>query len=348
VTDPGPRANALTRLVSSSADRLAVPIAAFPAASLIGASVRTIVSNAEANAAAQQALHDRYRSPVVMTAMDLSVEAETFGCEIRLSETEVPTVAGRLITSMADVATLRTPHPGDGRTGVIFDAIGRMKQFDGAPLVFGGCIGPFSLAARLLGVSEALELTLADPVLVHAVLEKAAAFLGAHVQATRAAGADGVIMAEPAAGLLSPRGLREFSAAYVRPIAEVVADGHFALVLHNCAARLVHLPAVLESGPSVFHFGAPMDLAAAASRVPEGVVLCGNLDPAAVFVQSSPNEITRQVHDLRRALDGFPNVVLSSGCDIPPDAPLTHLDAFYEAARSPLLSSAGATAPSAP
>ena len=73
--------------------------------------------------------------------------------------------------------------------------------------MLGGCIGPFSLAARLVGVTEAMELTLADPALMHVVIEKAARFLADYARAFRAAGADGLIMAEPAAGLLSPRGM---------------------------------------------------------------------------------------------------------------------------------------------
>jgi len=53
-----------------------------------------------------------------------------------------------------------------------------------------------------VGVSEALELTLADPELMEAVLEKSTAFLAGYARAFKEAGADGVIMAEPAAGLL--------------------------------------------------------------------------------------------------------------------------------------------------
>ena len=94
-------------------------------------------------------------------------------------------------------------------------------------MVLGGCIGPFSLAARIVGVSEAMELTLTEPELMHVLLEKSAEFLTAYLTSFKRAGAAGVIMAEPAAGLLSPRGLASFSSAYIRQIGIAVGDDRF-------------------------------------------------------------------------------------------------------------------------
>jgi len=328
-----PQPNCLTRLVAAAQARLAVPIAVYPGISLTGATVRDVVTDPAAQTAAQLALHERYRTPAVLTAMDLSAEAEAFGCEIRLSETEVPTVTGRLVTSLEQAKSLHVPQPGDRRTAVYLETARRLRQLPGRPLVLGGCIGPFSLAARLVGVSEAMELTLTEPETVHALLEKTTAFLTAYAEAFRAAGADGLIMAEPAAGLLSPPSVAAFSSAYIRHIVQALEDGHFALVLHNCGARLVQLPAVLEAGTSVVHFGAPMDLAAALVRVDPAIVLCGNLDPTATFVRSSPEEVRVRVVQLLDAVQPHRNFVLSSGCDLPPDASLANLDEFYAASR---------------
>jgi uroporphyrinogen decarboxylase len=139
-------------------------------------------------------------------------------------------------------------------------------------------------------------------------------------------------MAEPAAGLLSPRALAVFSSAYIRQIGAAVCDECFTLILHNCAAKLVHLPAVLETGLGVFHFGAPMDIMAALEKVGPEVVLCGNLDPAGVFVRLSPVEIESRTRSLSEAAGPRKNFVLSSGCDLPPSVSLANLDAFYRGA----------------
>jgi uroporphyrinogen decarboxylase len=173
-----------------------------------------------------------------------------------------------------------------------------------------------------------------DPGLMHTVVEKSAAFLTDYITAFRSAGADGVLMAEPAAGLLSPRGMAAYSSAYIKQIGAAVADGHFTLILHNCGAKLLHLPAILETGLKTFHFGAPMDLVLALGKVPSDVVLCGNLDPAGVFCQLPPAEVTARAAALLAATAGHRNHVLSSGCDVPPNAPLASLDAFYAAVES--------------
>jgi uroporphyrinogen decarboxylase len=201
----------------------------------------------------------------------------------------------------------------------------------GKQFVLAGMVGPFSLAARLYDVSQALALTIEDPAFMHLLLEKSTAFLTAYAQAFKAAGADGVIMAEPTAGLLSPKAMAVFSSAYVKRIVSAVDDAKFRIILHNCAARLVHLPAVLESGARVLHFGAPMDLPAALAQVPANVVLCGNLDPTNVFFRGTPGGILAAAKGLMDATRSHRNFILSSGCDVPPGTPLENIAAFYEA-----------------
>jgi uroporphyrinogen decarboxylase len=322
------------QLILNSPRRLALPISMYPGLALTGAKVSDIVTNPQAQFEAQAALRQRYQSPFVLCAMDLSVEAEAFGCTIAVSDSEVPTVTGRLVTNLEQAEKLKLPQPGDKRTAVYLDAARLLGKMSGHPFVFGGCIGPFSLAARLVGVSEAMELTIAEPELMHMLVEKSAAFLVNYLKAFRAAGAGGIVMAEPAAGLLSPRGLSAYSSAYIKRISAEVSDESFAILLHNCAAKLLHLPAILETGLKAFHFGAPMDIVGALGKVAPDVVLCGNLDPAGAFMQSSSLEITAKAAHLIAAAAPHRNFVISSGCDLPPNAPLASLDAFYQAVQT--------------
>jgi uroporphyrinogen decarboxylase len=323
--------NCFNQFVLASPRRLALPIAVYPGLALTKARVCDVVSDPQAQVEAQLALHARYKTPVVLSAMDLSAEAEAFGCSLHLSENEIPSVTGRLVTTLEQAQKLAVPKPGDKRTAVHLEAVRRLRTLPDKPLVLAGCIGPFSLAARLVGVSEAMELTVTDPDLIEAVLDKSVTFLAEYIRAFRAAGADGIIMAEPAAGLLSPRSMAVNSTAHIRAIAAAVADERFAIILHNCAAKLLHLPTILETGLKSFHFGAPMDIVAALGKVPSDVVLCGNLDPAAVFCQSTPEEVKAKVSALLAATAAHRNFVLSSGCDVPPNAPLANVDAFFEA-----------------
>ena len=318
-------------IVLSSSRRLAMPIAVYPGLALTDASVKDVVNDPEAQFEAQAALHERYRGPFVLSAMDLSAEAEAFGCALYLSEAEIPSVTGRLVTDRGQAQRLPVPKPGDKRTWVYLETVRRLSRLPGAPFVLGGCIGPFSLAARLVGVSEAMELTVTDPDLMHVLLEKSTEFLTAYARAFREAGADGLLIAEPAAGLLSPRSMLSFSSAYLRTLRLALAGERFSIILHNCAAKVMHLPSLLETGFRAFHFGAPMDLPAALAKVEPSIVLCGNLDPSGVFCQLPPAGVQERTASLLAATAAHRNFVVSSGCDIPPNVTLASLDAFYAA-----------------
>jgi uroporphyrinogen decarboxylase len=324
---------AFADFILSSPRRIAMPIGLYTGLELVGGSVREAVTDPNRQMEAALALHERFDTQVMLTAMDLSVEAEAFGCRIHMTDYETPTVTGRLAATQSDVDGLRVPAPGDGRTRVYLEAARRMvARSDGIP-VLGGLTGPLSLAGRIFGMSETLEGTLSRPETVLALLEKATRFLTDYALAFRSVGAAGVIVAEPAAGLLSPRDLARFSSAFLKRIVADVQTRDFAVVPHNCGARNIHLEAMRKSGAEIYHFGALMDLSDALRRVEGGVILCGNLDPIAVFHDGTPEEVHASTTRLLRTTKDYPAFVLSSGCDLPPRTPLGNLESFYRAAK---------------
>jgi uroporphyrinogen decarboxylase len=238
-----------------------------------------------------------------------------------------------VVTSGEEIDRLINPTVGDKRTSIhLQTAQNLVSRANGIP-VLGGVIGPFSLAGRLFGVSEILELSLTDPNLAEQLLQKATRFLIKYVQAFRDQGVDGVIMAEPAAGLLSPRGLAKYSSAFVKEIVDKTQTDSFTILLHNCGAKIAHLPKILEAGAEIFHFGAPMDMSQAITQVGSEVILGGNLDPTAVFHSGTTAEVETQTSALMNLTSPFKNFIISSGCDIPPHTPVENLDAFYRAVR---------------
>ncbi len=310
-----------------------MPIGVYAGLEITGASVKDAVTSADHQTEAVLALHDRFNTQVMLTAMDLSAEAETFGCEIRMLDDEIPTVIGRLVTTGEEIDRLNNPTVGDKRTSIhLQTAHNLVSRANGIP-VLGGVIGPFSLAGRLFGVSEILELSLTDPDLTGRLLQKATCFLIKYVQAFRDQGVDGVIMAEPAAGLLSPRGLAKYSSAFVKEIVAETQTDDFTILLHNCGAKIAHLPNILDAGAEIFHFGAPMDMSQAITLVGSEVILAGNLDPTAVFHSGTIAEVETQTSALVSLTSPYKNFIISSGCDIPPHTPVENLDAFYRVVR---------------
>lgn len=198
--------------------------------------------------------------------------------------------------------------------------------------VLAGCIGPFSLAGRLMDVSEAMVLCYEDPGLVHAVLAKCAAFVAAYAQAFKDAGADGVVVAEPLAGLLPPELCGEFSAPYVKELVDAVQDASFAVVYHNCGGGAVaQIGEILSCGAAAYHFGNAIDMADVVPLVPEGRLALGNVDPAGQIKNGTPGSVREATLALMEACSPYPNFVPSTGCDVPPMSPWENIDAFFAA-----------------
>jgi uroporphyrinogen decarboxylase len=145
----------------------------------------------------------------------------------------VPTVKGRLITDEDEAEALVVPTVGSGRTGIYIEAVKKAVERITDRPVFAGMIGPFSLAARLLDVTEIMMDCYDEPDMVHIVLEKSTEFLVEYAKAYKSAGAAGIVMAEPVSGLLSPMLEEEFSSPYVKKIVDAVQDEGFSVIYHN-------------------------------------------------------------------------------------------------------------------
>ena len=207
-----------------------------------------------------------------------------------------------------------------------------VKAAAGRVPVLAGAIGPFSLAGRLMDVSEVMVMCYEEPELVHAVLEKAAEFVAAYADAFRAAGADGVVLAEPLAGLLSPDLAEEFSSAYVRRIVKEVQTDSFAVVYHNCGGGVPKMmDSIVATGAAAFHFGNAISMADVMPLVPADRVAMGNVAPAEQLRNGTPDSVRTATLEVLEACAGYPNFVVSTGCDVPPMAPLENIDAFFAA-----------------
>lgn len=310
----------------------AFPVLSFPSIQLMGISVKELISSSDSQAQGMKLIAERTNASGAVSLMDLSLEAEAFGATIRVSDDEVPTVIGSIVTDGDQANALQMPEVGAGRTGIYIEAIEKAVQLITDRPVFAGVIGPFSLAGRLLDVSEAMVLCYDEPDMVHTVLEKATAFLIQYIQAYKAVGANGVVMAEPLAGLLSPMLEEEFSAPYVRKIVDAVQDDNFILVYHNCGDNADRMTASFtENGALGYHFGNAITMADVLPRMPADVLVMGNVDPAGQIRNGTPASIREETLAIMEACCKYPNFIISSGCDIPPSSPWENIDAFFAA-----------------
>ena len=311
-----------------------LPLLSFPCVQLMGVSVKQLVMSSDLQAKGMKLVADRVDAAASVSLMDLSVEAEAFGASIHISEDEVPTVVGALITEEDEADALQIPTVGAGRTGLCVEAIRHAAEMITDRPVLAGVIGPYSLAGRLMDVSEIMILCYDEPDMVHTVMEKCTAFLTEYCRAFREAGANGVVIAEPLTGLLSPGLAREFSHPYVEKLIAAVQTEDFCVIYHNCGDNVPHMITdIYQLGAAGYHFGDAIDMMSVLPQAPGDVPVMGNVSPAAQFRGGTPESIGAVTKELLKTCGAYPNFVISGGCDIPPQSPWDNIDAFFAAAK---------------
>ena len=323
--------NKFAKQLLNSEKRIAIPIMTHPGIEAIGKRVIDAVTDGDVHYQAIRNVTETYDTAACTVIMDLTVEAEAFGCTISMPEHEVPSVTGRLVYDAETVDKLQIPSLSAGRVPEYLKANRlAIENIQDKP-VLSGCIGPFSLAGRLYDMSEIMVGIYIEPEVIQTLLEKCTTFILHYCQELKRLGATGVIMAEPAAGLLSDEDCMNYSTVYVKRIVEAVQDDDFIVILHNCGNKGQCTPAMIASGAAALHFGNAVDMVATLEQCPSDLVIMGNIDPVGVLKQASAKEVYRQTMDLLEKTAGYRNFVLSSGCDMPPLVPDTNIRAFYQA-----------------
>ena len=309
-----------------------LPILSFPAVQKLGVTVEQLVKDPELQAQAMATIARETDTLAAVSLMDLSLEAEAFGAEVRFSAHEIPAVVGQLVSDEEEAESLEIPGLDQGRISVFTEGIRLAKQRITDKPVIAGMIGPFSLAGRLMDVTEIMYICYDEPEVVHRVLEKATGFLIRYGQALKAAGADAMMMAEPLAGILSPDMAGEFSVPYVKRIVEELQDDAFAVIYHNCGDSVASMPQLLfTQGAAAYHFGNSVDMERILQAAPADILCMGNVDPAGQITRGTPESVREATRSLLEKCGSYPNFVASSGCDIPAHAGWDNIQAFFGA-----------------
>lgn len=310
----------------------ALPIITFPAIQKMGINVNEFISDSDLQAKGMKIIADCTDSAAALSMMDLSVEAECFGAEIHFSDDEIPTVTGHIIEEEEEADALEIPKVGAGRTQIYIDAVEKATKLITDRPVLAGVIGPFSLAGRLLDVTEAMVYCYDEPDMVHTVLDKVTTFIIDYIKAYKAVGANGVVMAEPLAGLLSPSLAEEFSGEYVKRIIDEVQDDNFIVIYHNCGNCTIQIiDSILATGALVFHFGNAISMEEMMEKIPADKVAMGNVDPAGELKNGTPESVKAATKSVMEKCCKYKNFVISTGCDVPPMSSWDNINAFYEA-----------------
>ncbi len=315
-------------------DKKPMPVLSYPAAARRGIFIASLTESAKVQADTMLYLMKELDMPMAITSMDLALEASCFGAPV--SHEGVPAVSSVILESLDDVETLKVP----GVEAIIekspyLEAIRMVKaemqaSGDVRPII-AGISGPFSLAGQLRGVTDIMMDCYDDPELLEELVQKTTEFLCVYAKMLKEAGADMLLLAEPLAGVVSPAMAAQFSHPFVKEMIESVQDDSCAVIYHNCGAGVPRmLEDLTELGAMIYHFGNAIDLYEAIEKMPKTVIVMGNVDPAGIVAHGSTESVRQAVDALKQSCGDYENFWLSTGCDVPPDAPWENLVEFMK------------------
>jgi uroporphyrinogen decarboxylase len=311
-------------LASEPVDRVPVIAQVFAHAAVVaGVSVGEYVSDGALAARCQIDAQRRYGYDAVFAFLDAGVEAEAAGSVLTCHRDRYPELARPAVAGPADVGRLSLPEPSTaGRMPELLRAASILRDEVGEKLLVAGVVlGPMALALQLMGAEEALYLAADDPAPFDELLTFATAVSLSFGRAQLEAGVHLPVLFDPGASpaVVPPAFYREF----ILPRHTEILRGFKAA---GAAANWLHIAGPVEpilgyyeqAGAEIANLDYCVDPGRACDLLP-GMVLDGNLKSLS-FVTGSHQEVARAAGRLLALFEGRGRYILSSGCEIPPEA----------------------------
>jgi uroporphyrinogen decarboxylase len=305
------------------------------AAVLSGVFLRDYIQNGELLARCQIQALQHYGYDTVFALMDTSVETEAVGSILTYPRDWYPHVKSYALSDAENIEGLSVPDPHQaGRMPELLKAARILRREVGDDVLVVGCVvGPMTAAVQLLGMETALYLAIDHPErfagLLDFTVEVAIRFAAAQIEA----GVHLPIVFEPCGSpaVIPPQFFREFELPCLQKVfAALKAAGAAANWLHIAGPVVPILSLYPECGVDIANF----DYCVSAREAQQALgqtCLDGNIKPLS-FVEATPEAIAEAS---RRLLDAFATrggFILSSGCEIPPEAKPENVAAMVSAA----------------
>lgn len=296
---------------------------------------RYLTSGAELTAAQMAALK-RYDYDAVFALMDVCVETEAAGSVLTYYADQYPDVSAYALSAPEGLSRLSVPDPRSaGRMPELLQAVALLRHEVGHRVAVVGCVlGPMTLTTQLLGIEKALYLAVDDLEGFERVLDFATDISIRFGAAQVEAGAHLPIVFEPSASpaVVPPQFFREILASRLTRLFSALKNaGALYNWLHIAGPTAPILPLYPGLGVDIANFDYEVDPLVAQKALPH-TCLDGNLKPLS-FISNSPEEIRQWSRELLSLFSTRRGFILSSGCEIPPEARPENVAAMVAAVR---------------
>lgn len=260
-----------------------------------------------------------------------TVEAEIYGAVIKDGgKTHIPSIAVHPY-NIGDAPEIPKDFVKKGRIPAVLDAIRILKREVGdVAVVMGSIVGPFSVAANLVGISALLKASLKKPDSIVPYIEAATETAIQYANAVIEAGADVIVIEDMMASLdmISPRTYRALAVPYERRVIAAVAK-RVPVIVHICGKLDQVMTDIAATGADAISVESAVDIPAARQKFDEAGIktpILGAVHPIKALLEGMPEDVAAAVK--KSVADGV--ALVSPDCSVAPNTPLKQLVAMVE------------------
>lgn len=333
--------NSIERVVAAVTFRPADRVPVIPqifahSAVATGRRVIDYVESGETAARCQIDALRQYGYDAVFSVLDVTLEAQAIGAEVVFRQNIYPAVKVPPLTTDSDFGTLVVPDPErDGRLPELLRMAGILRREVGDSTLVVGCVqGPMTLALQFLGVGPALLLSADEPERFDRLLDYTTEVSLRFGLAQIKAGVHLPLVFEPGGcpEVVPESFFRQRIAPRISGLFRAFkAAGAAASWLHVPGETLPIFPLYREIGADIGNFDYCVDPRELLAALPaDALCVDGNVKPLA-FVMGTPDEIEAEARRLLGMFGHRGGFILSSGCEIPPEAKPENVAALVRA-----------------
>jgi uroporphyrinogen decarboxylase len=317
---------------------LVAPLVGFPGINMTNCTIKLAQQNYGEHFKVMKSIADSFAPDIMFPLMDLSVEANALGRYTVFPKTDSATVVRDDFSVDELMMQKNMDISFDTRLLGYVETLKLMSIGLPASIIKGAyVIGPYSLAALMMGADDAAIATVMQPEHLHDLCQFTTGQIQRYIRLLVTSGAQAICILEPSAVMLGPDQFSAFSANYVHHIVESCRYTGVATIYHTCGNTTHLADKMVEAGIDAISLDSPdagVDLPAVAKALSPDVIIMGNINPTGALLNGSPKDVETEVNDLLDQMSPHPNFVLSTGCDLPQETPIENIHAFMRAGRS--------------
>lgn len=261
----------------------------------------------------------------------LTVEAEAMGAEISIKEHNYPKISKRVTQDLNMLNLVAADPYQDGRMPIYIEAIRLIsdKLGESTPII-GTILTPLGVLMELLGFVQVIKGIKRFPDVIHEALLVVTQTCISYGRAMLKEGAHGILIEEAgaSASLMRRDVCNEFGLQYTKTLINVVKSAGGVIIIHNCS-KDPYLDLQVALRPDVLNVSGG-DLKSIKKQFGNQVCLMGNIEPEVIHL-GSPKEVRSKAIECIKEWKNEGGFILSTGCEIPHNAPIINVKVLKEA-----------------